>query len=121
MNTKDDKLIKKHEIKKEQLRKQVLECIEKMLQGSHIELTSRCSIKSCECHRGIRRHGVKHYLSVYDNKKTYMNYLPKELIEPEELKPRMEAFDKYWELGKEIARINYGLYRIKGKKEGNKK
>ncbi len=50
-----------------------------------------------------------------------MNYLPKELIEPEELKPRMEAFDKYWELGKEIARINYGLYRIKGKKEGNKK
>ena len=102
--------------KKQLLQRQVTACMREMLQGSLITLTARCQRKGCECQKGVRVHGVKKYISVYNKKGTQMNYVPKELADEKDITPRLEAFEHYWELGKEISKINFALYKTKAKK-----
>ncbi len=97
--------------KKRLLCSKVMECMRKMLQGSLITLTARCQKKGCECQKGVRVHGVKKYISVYSKEGTQMNYVPKGLSDERDINPRLEAFNRYWELGKEISKINFALYK----------
>lgn len=102
--------------KKRLLEGEVRKCMRSMLQGSLITLTARCQRKGCECQKGIRVHGVKKYISVHERSGTQMNYLPKELADEKEVTPKLKAFDRYWELGKDVSRINFALYKSKAKR-----
>lgn len=105
----------KTEKNKEKIIEEILSCKD-MLQGSIVRLNARCGKKGCKCERG-EYHGVSHYLSYKESKRTQMVYIPKELVP--EIEKRIEAFKRYWELGLKLSKVN--LKELKKEKKGRKR
>lgn len=83
-----------------------------MIQGSLVTRYTRCGNKHCRCHTDNIKHGPRFFLSV-PGKMTYPHYLRPELARPSLIKPKLTAFKKFWELGKQLANINLMLYKSK--------
>ena len=86
-----------------------------MLQGSLVVLYRKCGKKGCRCEQG-EKHGPAYYLSYKEEGVTQMVYVPASRLE--EVKKRMEAFSRYWELGVRLSRLN--LEQMGLRKRGRK-
>lgn len=73
------------------------------IQGTMVSLYRRCGKKGCACQKGDG-HGPAYYISIKENNKTRMVYIPTVL--EKEVRKRMVKHRKVKRLLREISRIN---------------
>ena len=87
---------------------QSLPDLEALLQGSVIERRKRCGKPNCRCAKG-ELHGPYTYLSTWVEKKTRMDYVPKDWTAW--VRSRVQNFRRVQQVMSEVAEINRELFR----------